>query len=59
MNAIEISKLKRVFHTHIGVIRRKKKNVVAVDGISFDVQGGELFGLLGSNGAGHWRFFKE
>jgi ABC-2 type transport system ATP-binding protein len=52
MNAIEISKLKRVFQTHIGVIRRKKKNVVAVDGISFEVQDGELFGLLGPNGAG-------
>lgn len=52
MNAIEISKLKRIFQTHIGVIRRKKKNVVAVDGISFDVKNGELFGLLGPNGAG-------
>jgi ABC-2 type transport system ATP-binding protein len=27
-------------------------DVTAVDGISFDVQRGEIFGLLGPNGAG-------
>jgi ABC-2 type transport system ATP-binding protein len=52
MNAIEISHLRRVFKTTIGVIRRTTKEVVAVDDISFDIQSGELFGLLGPNGAG-------
>lgn len=50
--AVEARDLKRIYKTHIGVIRRKTKEVVAVDGITFDVKHGELFGLLGPNGAG-------
>jgi len=50
MNAIELRDLRRVFHPTVGTIRRKTKEVVAVDGISFDVRPGELFGLLGPNG---------
>ncbi|MDP2965412.1 MAG: ATP-binding cassette domain-containing protein [Pelolinea sp.] len=52
MNAIEVNQLRRVYKTTIGVVRRKVKEVVAVDGISFDIREGELFGLLGPNGAG-------
>ncbi len=52
MNAIELRGLRRVFHPTVGTIQRKTKEVVAVDGISFDVRPGELFGLLGPNGAG-------
>jgi ABC-2 type transport system ATP-binding protein len=52
MKAIEIENLRRVYRVTIGVFRRSVKEVVAVDGISFDVQSGELFGLLGPNGAG-------
>ena len=52
MNTIEIEHLRRVYQTTTGVMRRKKKNVVAVDDISFSVRDGELFGLLGPNGAG-------
>jgi ABC-2 type transport system ATP-binding protein len=52
MNAIEVRDLRRVFRATIGTIRRRSKEVVAVDGISFDVRDGELFGLLGPNGAG-------
>jgi ABC-2 type transport system ATP-binding protein len=52
MNAIEVRDLHRVFRATIGTIRRKTREVVAVDGISFDVRDGELFGLLGPNGAG-------
>ena len=52
MNAIEVEHLRREFKTHIGVIRRKAKVVVAVDDVSFAVSPGELFGLLGPNGAG-------
>jgi ABC-2 type transport system ATP-binding protein len=52
MNAIEVSHLRRVFKTYIGVIRRTAKEVVAVEDISFSIKDGELFGLLGPNGAG-------
>jgi len=52
LNTIEVRDLRRIFKTTIGVVRRKIKEVVAVDGITFDVNRGELFGLLGPNGAG-------
>jgi ABC-2 type transport system ATP-binding protein len=52
MSAIEVSQLRRVFNTNIGVIKRTKKEIVAVDDVSFEIREGELFGLLGPNGAG-------
>src|SRR6266480_4113148 len=52
MNAIEVEHLRRVYKTTIGVLRRKVKEVVAVEDISFEVAPGELFGMLGPNGAG-------
>jgi len=52
VTAVEVRNLRRVFKARIGIIRRKTKEVIAVDGISFDVGQGELFGLLGPNGAG-------
>ena len=33
-------------------LRKSYKEIVAVDGISFEVQRGEIFGMLGPNGAG-------
>jgi ABC-2 type transport system ATP-binding protein len=52
MNAVEVDHLKRIFKIHVGIIRRKAKEVLAVDDISFEIRKGELFGLLGPNGAG-------
>jgi len=52
VNTIEVSHLRRVFTTNVGRIRRKTKEVVAVDDVSFEIADGELFGLLGPNGAG-------
>ena len=36
----------------MGLIKRRYKTVKAVDGISFDIQPGEVVGFLGPNGAG-------
>jgi ABC-2 type transport system ATP-binding protein len=49
---IEVKDLKREYVTFKGWVKRKKEIVKAVDGISFEVQKGEIFGLLGQNGAG-------
>lgn len=50
--AILVSALRRTYQTTRGVFRRKREIVEAVKGISFDVEFGELFGLVGPNGAG-------
>ncbi len=52
MNAIETVRLKRVYHATTGIIRRKTKEVVALERVDFAVGEGELFGLVGPNGAG-------
>ena len=52
MSAIELTHLRRVFRSYVGVIRHTAKEVLAVEDISFLVHDGELFGLLGPNGAG-------
>src|SRR5579863_2652591 len=36
----------------VNQLRKAYKDVVAVDGLSLEVQAGECFGLLGPNGAG-------
>jgi ABC-2 type transport system ATP-binding protein len=50
--AITVSDLRRVYHTSKGILRKNRQVVEAVKGISFDVEFGELFGLVGPNGAG-------
>ena len=50
--AISVSELRRTYQTSKGIFRKKKETVEAVKGISFDVDFGELFGLVGPNGAG-------
>ena len=52
MPAIEVNDLCRTYRTHTGIVRRRRTDVRALDGISFEVEQGELFGLLGPNGAG-------
>ena len=48
MKAIEVDHLKRIYRAQIGVLKRSIKEVVAVEEVSFEVEKGELFGLLGS-----------
>jgi ABC-2 type transport system ATP-binding protein len=44
--------LGKIFNITKGTVRRKKTQVVAVKDVSFEVDYGELFGLVGPNGAG-------
>jgi len=41
-----------VFNVTKGLVRRTKNQVVAVKDVSFEIEYGELFGLVGPNGAG-------
>src|SRR5690242_16202513 len=43
---------------HITRTYGKKKEVVALDDISFDVEKGELFGIIGPDGAGKTSLFR-
>jgi ABC-2 type transport system ATP-binding protein len=52
MSATEVDGLVRRYRSRTGIRRSTTKDVLAVDGISFQVEAGELFGLLGPNGAG-------
>src|SRR5215213_80745 len=52
MDVIEARDLRRTYKTSTGIVRRKRVEVEAVRGVTFDVEEGSLFGLLGPNGAG-------
>jgi len=62
MSAIHIHKLTKIYTIHErkagvgaavrGLLQRQKRDVRAVDAISFDVEQGEIVGFLGPNGAG-------
>jgi ABC-2 type transport system ATP-binding protein len=59
---IEVASLRRTFDVHVrdaglgasvrSVVRRRTREVVAVDEVSFEVRPGEIVGFLGPNGAG-------
>ena len=50
--AIIAENLCKVFNVSKGFVRRTKSQVVAVKDVSFEVDYGELFGVVGPNGAG-------
>jgi len=52
MPIIEVKDLVRDYHVTSGFVKRNKKIINAVRGISFEVEQCEIFGLLGQNGAG-------
>lgn len=52
MQSVEAESLKRIYNAKTGIIKKRSKEVLAVDDVSFAIKEGELFGLLGPNGAG-------
>jgi ABC-2 type transport system ATP-binding protein len=50
--AIVAEHLCKIFEVTRGTVRRRKSQVVALKDVSFEVDYGELFGLVGPNGAG-------
>jgi len=54
--AIEVIDLYRVFEKRGR--RRRKRTVVALDGVNLEIEEGELFGVLGPNGAGKTTLIK-
>lgn len=51
---IEVADLRKTFtiYRRAGWLRRRRQRVVAVDGVSFTIQAGEMVGYIGPNGAG-------
>lgn len=49
---LRVEDLKVYFPVHAGVLSKKIADVKAVDGISFSIERGEIFGLVGESGCG-------
>ena len=49
---LQVENLRKYFPIRGGVLQRVVNNLKAVDGISFDVQAGEVVGLVGESGSG-------
>ncbi len=54
MSLIEVEDVRRTFivRAKVGRVRRARREVVAVDGLSFEIPAGEAVGFIGPNGAG-------
>lgn len=52
MNLVEVHDLKVYFPVVAGILRHQIGAIKAVDGISFEVKSGEIFGVVGASGSG-------
>lgn len=52
MSTIRVEDARFTYRTTTGFFRRQTREISALDGISFEVEAGGLFGLLGPNGSG-------
>ncbi len=49
---VEVKELVKYYPIHSGILRRKVGDVRAVDNVSFSIEQGEIFGLVGESGCG-------
>lgn len=55
---IEVKNICQTFDSTVGFIKKKKIFVKALDNVSFNISSGQIFGLLGENGAGKTTMIK-